>query len=237
MKENQNKQEKKKIIDKAYYQKNAPKKREQRKIRYQQDKQKQKKELAKKVNKYSQVENYKVLITFKEYTLLNKDKQEKWFDFSRTLKDLADNGVHNTSELMRLSELAHILITDYRETAKREEFKGKRWPSLTEKKKQEFIKFWAREKVRQELALAEGLEAMNERAKEYEKDIAEEKEMNEFHLERGKQKCKCWQCAANKPPKAEKSEKKEQCPECKKWVKKLDEEEGICKSCLSSYNN
>ena len=106
MNENQNKQEKKKIIDTIYYQKNAEKKREQRKIRYQQDKQKQKKELAKKVQKYSQVENYKVLITFKEYTLLNKDKQEKWFDFSRTLKDLADNGVHNTSELMRLSELA-----------------------------------------------------------------------------------------------------------------------------------
>jgi hypothetical protein len=34
-----------------------------------------------------------------------------------------------------------------------------------------------------------------------------------------------------KGPKAE----KEQCPDCKKWVKKLDEENGICKNCLTNY--
>src|SRR5438128_8820154 len=124
--ENQNKNEKKKIIDRIYYQKNAAKKKAERIKRYQEQKKKQKKELAKKVNRYSQVENYQVLITFKEYTLLNKNKQQKWFDFSRTLKDLAEDGVHNTSELMRLGELGEILIRDYRETAKREEFKGKR---------------------------------------------------------------------------------------------------------------
>ena len=144
---------------------------------------------------------------------------------------MTDNGVHDTSELMRLSELAWILIKDYRETAKGEEFKGRRWNSLSEKKKQEFIKFWAREKVRLELAIAEGLEEIDRKAKDYEKKI----EMAKFHEERGKVKCQCWQCVANKPPETEKTEGKEQCPDCKKWVKKLDEEEGVCKNCLTNY--
>jgi len=28
---------------------------------------------------------------------------------------------------------------------------------------------------------------------------------------------------------------KEQCPECKKWVKELDEESGVCRSCEGKY--
>ena len=96
----------KQILDREHYLRNREQKILAAKLRYRKIKKQQEKELAKRVQKYSQVENYKVLITFKEYTLLNKDKQQKWFDFSRTLKDLADNGVHDTSELMRLSELA-----------------------------------------------------------------------------------------------------------------------------------
>jgi hypothetical protein len=28
---------------------------------------------------------------------------------------------------------------------------------------------------------------------------------------------------------------KEQCPECGRWVRELDEENGICKRCVSEY--
>jgi hypothetical protein len=177
------------------------------------------------------VENYKVLMTLKDYSILTPEKKRKWLDFDWTLKDLAEVGVHNISEVMRLRELAEILISDYWKTAKKEEWKGKLWNSLDSKKQQQLIKFWAREKIREELAIAEGLEEIERKAKDAEKKI----EMAKFHEERGKVKCECWQCAASKPQVEEKTEDKQQCPDCGKWVKKLDEENGVCKSCLSNY--
>jgi len=44
------------------------------------------------------------------------------------------------------------------------------------------------------MAIAEGIEAINERGKEYEKEI----EMAKFHQERGKIKCQCWECEEEK---------------------------------------
>jgi predicted amidophosphoribosyltransferase len=32
-----------------------------------------------------------------------------------------------------------------------------------------------------------------------------------------------------------KESKKEQCPECQKWVKKIDEDSGVCKECLKKF--
>jgi Zn finger protein HypA/HybF involved in hydrogenase expression len=66
------------------------------------------------------------------------------------------------------------------------------------------------------MAINEGLETINERAKSIEKDIAREKEMDEFHIERGKQKCQCWQCGLSEPQAEEKNEDKQQCSECGK---------------------
>lgn len=170
-------------------------------------------------------------MSFKDYSSLTAEKKKKWLDFDWTLKDLAEVGVHNISEVMRLRELADILISDYWATAKKEQWKGKLWNSLDSKKQQQLVKFWAREKVREEMAISEGLEEISKKGEEREKEI----EMDRFHIERGKVKCKCWQCAANKPQAEENSEKKEQCPDCGKWVRKLDEENGVCKNCLSSY--
>jgi|SRR5215211_3987069 len=247
MNEKSNKQEQKKIIDNIYYQKNKEKKKEQRKNRYKEQQKLARREMKKRVQKYSQVENYKVLMTLKEYTLLNKDKQRKWLDFNWTLKDLADNGVHNTSEIMRLCELGEILLRDYRETAKKEVVKGKDWGVLSWREKEKLAKYWGAEKVREEMVINEGLEEIERKGEGLEKEI----EIAKFHEERGKIKCECWQCRESKLIQeevkaqikkeaadydhSEKATEKEQCPECKKWVKKLDEEEGICKSCLNSY--
>ena len=78
-------------IDKEYYQKNKERKKQQRKARYQQDKEteraKQKQRYLKKKAqeqlttkqiqaKYYQAEAIKVLISFKEYTELNKEKRK-----------------------------------------------------------------------------------------------------------------------------------------------------------------
>jgi len=136
MLEKQNKDQQKQLIDKIYYQKNAEKKREQRRNRYRE----KKKELATRIKKYSQVENYKVLITLKDYTELNTEKHKKWLEFSWTLQDLADTGIHNICEVMRLRETADILISDYWQTAKKEETKGKSWHSLPSKKQGQLIK-------------------------------------------------------------------------------------------------
>jgi Zn finger protein HypA/HybF involved in hydrogenase expression len=97
------------------------------------------------------------------------------------------------------------------------------------------------------MAINEGLEEISKKGEEREKEI----EMAKFHEERGKVKCECWQCQESKLiekevkakvkkeatdyEKEEKKADKQQCPECKKWVKKLDEENGVCKSCLSNY--
>jgi len=72
----------KQIIDQEYYLRNREQKILAAKMRYRKIKREQEKELRKRVNKYSQVENYKVLITLKEYTQLNKAKQRKWLDFN-----------------------------------------------------------------------------------------------------------------------------------------------------------
>jgi hypothetical protein len=221
----------KQILDREHYLRNREQKIVAAKKRYRKIKGIQEKELKKRVNKYSQVENYKVLMSFKDYSILTPEKKRKWLDFDWTLKDLSEVGVHNISEVMRLRELADILISDYWKTAKKEQWKGKLWNSLDSKKQQQLIKFWARELVREEMAINEGLEEIDRKGEEREKEI----EMAKFHEERGKVKCQCWQCSANKPQEEEKTEGKEQCPDCGKWVKKLDSEEGICKNCLASY--
>ena len=88
----------------------------------------------------------------------------------------------------------------------------------------------------------EGLEEISKKGEGLEKEI----EIQKFHEERGKIKCECWQCRENKLireeiktkiKKGEKEEKgdKQQCSDCGKRVKNLDEENGVCKSCLSSY--
>jgi|SRR6185437_5185241 len=78
-------------IDKEYYQKNKEHKKKQRKERYQQEKETEKakqkqrylkkkarEELSSKQQsaKYYQAEAIKILMTFKEYTELNKDKKK-----------------------------------------------------------------------------------------------------------------------------------------------------------------
>ena len=81
------------------------------------------------------------------------------------------------------------------------------------------------------MAINEGLEEISKKSEGLEKEI----EIAKFHEERGKIKCECWQCGLNKPQAEEKTEGKQQCSDCGKWVKNLDEENGVCKSCLSSY--
>ncbi|CAH1763246.1 3356_t:CDS:2, partial [Entrophospora sp. SA101] len=94
------------------------------------------------------------------------------------------------------------------------------------------------EKVRKENELTTKLEEQEKQGKSYEKEI----ELAKFHEERGKIKCDCYSCEAQKEIQTEVKVKikkemadydcqsgvsdKEQCPECKKWVKELDEESG-----------
>lgn len=190
-------------------------------------------------SKYSQVENYQVLITFKEYTLLNKDKQQKWFVFSRTLKDLAANGVHNTSEIMRLGELGEILIKDYRATAKKKLATGKYWPSLTPEQQEKLIRYWSYEKARIKNHLLTAAEQLERQSQKCQREI----ELAKFHEERGKIKCDCYSCSESrrlgseikeqlfKDDQQEKSLMVEgECANCGEY-KKVEAETGLCKKC------
>lgn len=181
-------------INQENYQKNKEKLKAQQKINY--SKKKDLEELAEKnqLAKYSQAENYKILISLKEYIELNSEKYKKWVMFFRMLKDLSEIGIHNISEIMRLCELGEILTSDYWKTAKSEIRKGKSWNSLDYDQQQKLIRYWGYEKARIKnnlLTLAEQLEKQSE---EYLAEI----ELAKFHEEKGKVKCKCYSCSENK---------------------------------------
>lgn len=168
------------------YQKNKETKKAQRRARYAQQKQQAEKEL----NKYYQADSIKVLISLKEYTELNLAKQKLWLDFMGTFKKLNESGINDIVNIVRLEKLASNLTRDYWEAAQNEIKKGKNWNSLSLEQQAKLIKYWSREKARQEQNLADKLTEQEKQSKTYEKDL----ELAKFHEERGKIKCECWQC-------------------------------------------
>ena len=245
-------------IDKEYYQKNKEKKKQQRKERYQQDKETEKAKqkqryLKKKVReeltvkqiqaKYYGAEAIKILMTFKGYTELNKEKRKLWQDFNWTFQDCQKSfseGYADTVMIMKLAQVADNLIRDYRDTAKTEERKrSKNWNLLDYDQQQKLTRYWGYEKARVENNFLTTAEQLERQSQEYLKEI----ERAKYHEERGKIKCECYRCAESKKIQGEIKEqlfkedktKKEQCPECKKWVKELAEEAGVCKGCKRKY--
>ena len=224
------------------YQKNKEKKKAQQKENYAKKKEREKAQLT----KYYQATNIKILLTLKEYTELNQQKRKLWLDFTTTLHQLSQ-GMTTIEEVMRLEQLAAQLIEDYQETTKSEVKKGKSWNSLDYDEQQKLIRYWGYEKARIENNYIDESERLERQSQTYLKDI----ESAKFHEERGKIKCECWQCAESKRIREEIKEKlkkemddydqrnkatdKEQCSECQKWVKELDEESGVCKSCKRKY--
>lgn len=69
-------------IDKDYYQKHKEKKKAERRKRYQQQKLQTQLETQQQLSKYSQASAYQILMPFKEYTELNKEKKQLWLDFN-----------------------------------------------------------------------------------------------------------------------------------------------------------
>ena len=214
---------------------------------YQQRKNQQEQQEKEQTSKYSQASAYKVLISLKEYTELNSTKRKIWLDFIWTFKELNQIDISNIIEVMRIRELAENLINDYWTTAKNEIKKGKSWNSLDQEQKDRLIKYWGYEKARKENNCLDTDEQLEKQSQEYLKEI----ELAKFHEERGKIKCSCYSCEEKKEIQKEIKQKlkkemddydrqsgigdKEQCLECNRWVKGLDEESGICKKCLSSY--
>lgn len=248
------------------YQKNKERKKQQRKEKYQQDKEaekvKQKQRYLKKKEqeqlttkqqqtKYYGAEAIKILMTFGEYTELNKEKKKLWLDFNWTLQDCQKGikeGLGSISSIMKLAQVADNLVRDYWKTAKSEQRnKSKSWNTLDYDEQQRIIKYWGYEKSRIENGYIDEAERLERQSQEYLKEI----EMAKYHEERGKLKCECGWCEEQKKIQGEVKEKlekdfddwdqksgvidKEQCPECKKWVKELDEVSGVCKSCKQKY--
>jgi len=139
---------------------------------------------------------------------------------------------------MKLGEEADKLVRDYWVTAKSEVSKGKNWNILTSEQQKRLTKYWGQEKARKEQELTNQLAEQAQRGKELEPEI----EIAKFHEERRKIKCSCYDCEAKKEIKKQikkemfsEPEKKVKCSECGRWVKALDEENGICKKCVKSY--
>jgi len=223
------------------YQKNKAKKKAQQKERYAKKKEQEQEQL----NKYYQASNIKILMPFKEYINLNKKTKKLWLDFNWTLKECAEE-ITDIVPIMKLRESADNLIRDCWETAKGEIKKGKSWNSLDYDQQQRIIKYWSYEKARIENNFLTTAEQLERQSESYLKEI----ERAKFHEERGKIKCECYWCEEQKKIRSEviaerkkiiadyekeQQADKEQCPECKKWVKELDEESGVCKSCKKKY--
>lgn len=100
-------------INRENYFKHSEERKERARLRYAKSKEQERE----RVNNYSRASDYQVLISLKEYTELNSAKHKKWLDFVWTFKDLSDSEGHpkisNVIEIMRLRELAEILINDY----------------------------------------------------------------------------------------------------------------------------
>ena len=119
--------------------------------------------------------------------------------------------------------------------------KRQRWSSLSEAEQERLIKFWGAERARQERELKERLTSLAEQGEEYGKEL----EITKLHEERGKINCACWQCQQEQGIRQEvekelrEEEKPEllECPECGKLVKKLDEENDLCKECVKNYES
>jgi hypothetical protein len=69
-------------IDKENYQKNKEKKKQQRRERYQQQKIQAQQTENEQLSKYYGAEAIRILMSFKEYTELNKEKRQLWLDFN-----------------------------------------------------------------------------------------------------------------------------------------------------------
>ena len=217
-----------------YYQKN----REKRRIQSQEYRAKVKKQEQLNTHKLYQANNIKVLLTLKEYTELNREKMKLWADFMWTIQDYQKSEFFDIIQIQKLEQLAGNLSRDYYQTAKSKTKSS--WNSLSELEKEKLIKYWGREKVRKEQELADKLADQEKHGETLEKDI----ELAKFHEERGKIKCECYDCENRKEVHGEikaqilnnrEQKEKEQCQECGKWVKELDEENEICKSCVKKY--
>ena len=228
-------------INQENYQRNQERLKLRQKERYHQQKEQEKAQL----NKYYRASNIKVLMSFKEYIGLNKETKKLWLDLNWVLKDIKEE-ITDIVTIMKLRESADNLIKDYWETAKGEVKKGKGWNSLDSDQQQKLIRYWGYEKARIENNFIDTAEQLEKQSQSYLKEI----ELAKFHEERGKDKCPCYRCAESKRIQGEvikerkkiideyeKEQKadKEQCPECKKWVKELAEESGVCKSCKKKY--
>ena len=232
------------------YQRNKEKKKVERRQRYQQQKLQNQLGTQQQLSKYYGAEAIKVLMPFKEYTELNKEKKQLWLDFNWTLKDCQESikeGYADVVAIMKLEQVANKLVRDYWDTAKSEERqKGKSWNSLSEEEQQRLIKYWGYEKARVENGYINEEERLARQSKSYLKEL----ELAKFHEERGKFKCSCYACEEKKEIQKQiktkwkqeldsydqkQGSEKEQCPECSKWVKELDEEVGVCRSCKRKY--
>ena len=114
-------------IYKENYQKNKEKKKAQRRARYQEQRKYGQIETKKKAKKYYGAEAIKVLMSFKEYTELSREKMRLWLDFNWTLKDCQEaisKGFGNIVAIMKVGEVANNLVRDYEETAKKERAKS-----------------------------------------------------------------------------------------------------------------
>jgi len=231
-------------VDKDYYQKNKERKKAERRERYQQQKERTQLATQQSWGKYYGAEAIKILMSLKEYTELNQEKQKLWAEFNWTLKDCAEN-IHGIVAVMKLEQVASNLIRDYWKTAKKEIKKGKSWNSLEDNQQQRLIKYWGYEKARLENSYIDEEEKLERQSQEYLKEI----ELAKFHEERGKVKCPCYACEEkqairkevkakiNKELKKQETDKERgECCGCGK-IKELEEETGACKKCSEDYGN
>lgn len=231
-----------------YYQLNKDKKKQQQRDNYHRKQAQEAREKAQREKETLELapslyhaHNIKILLDFKTYTELTRGKQA-WLNFTNTLQNLHDQGADLVS-IMRLEQAAHNLIQDYNITAKQAGGIKRRWNQLSQEKQNRLLKYWARERILDDETLNGKFQAWDRKAEREEKAL----EMLKYHEERGKIKCQCWQCQAEKratqsaqatadeyftEPESheERTEVLSDCGQCGE-NKRVDVESGLCRKC------
>ncbi|WNE40221.1 MAG: hypothetical protein GBAus27B_000288 [Mycoplasmataceae bacterium] len=207
------------LINQAYYLKNKAKLQELRRTKYQSQKSQSPATTKKDLGDYYHANNIRVLISLKDYLDSSSDRMKLWVRFSLVLQQIKE-GVSDIIEIMRLREVMNDLITDYWLVAKKDIRLVKKWNKLTPQQQNIKRKKWAEELENEEEELRELLNQQEQ--KNTKKSKLTRADLENFTYE-------------EQIPKPKSKVHKEQCPDCGKFFKELDEENGICKNCLAQY--
>jgi hypothetical protein len=107
-----------------------------------------------------------------QYINLNRDNEKEWLDFSKTLKDLSNNGIADIVEIQEPHKLSGNLITNYyQQTSKKVDKLNKGWEKLSETEQEKAITYLSQQRIREQKKLLTKTELIERESKELNAEV------------------------------------------------------------------